>query len=87
MRGLPPQGDHVSSGVSAGLYTTERDESIITFRNVETGELQTRHCFGRNVEPQIENGRRKLPPGRWVVESRSTPLSIFRDLQKQGEAE
>jgi len=62
------------------VHTVGRRESIVTYRNRETGALLTRNCHGPTVPAQIANGRRGLGE-EWVVECRSTPASILRDLR------
>jgi hypothetical protein len=85
--GLMRVGRPGNSG-RAGVYSEEavhtvgRRESIITFREEETGEVVTRHCFGPTVPEQVSNGLLGiLKPGKWVVEYRSTPASILLDLR------
>jgi hypothetical protein len=75
-----------ASRAATADYTTGRHESIITFCNTETGEVCTRQCFGESEAEQVAEGFRHLPlPGPWEVQCRSTPGSIFRDLQGRRE--
>lgn len=75
-------GDDVPGRVAGedAVHTVGRRESIITFRNRETGALLTRHCHGPTMPAQVADGRRGLGE-EWVVECRSTPASILIDLQ------
>jgi len=72
-------------GRGDALYTVGRREAIITFRNLLTGVLHTRHCVGRGVRAQVADGLRQLSGyglGPWQVAARSTPESILTDLRR-----
>lgn len=70
-----------------GIYSTGRDQSIITFRRTEDGRVRSLQCFGPGAKAQIEDGKARLGDGDWVVECRSTPLTILRDLRPEGHGE
>ena len=68
--------------VETADYTTGRHEAIVTFKDDDTGEVQTRQCYGATAPEQIGHGLRQLRPGNWRVLSRSTPDTILTDLRR-----